>query len=145
MGDWDILAVVAERKIRQALEEGWGKNLAHWKNRPLPPDDMQGVPPELRMAYRVLKNSGFVPEEVALQKEIASLEEMLATCDDERLKVKQLKKLEYLKFKLDCRLKRPLRLDEESPYYEKVVDRLQVRSEADRRSGPTGKETDGSG
>lgn len=35
------------------------------------------------MAYKILKNSGYVPEEVQLKKEILSLEDLISCCDDE--------------------------------------------------------------
>ncbi len=115
---------IAERKIRQAIEEGNMADLSHWKNRPMPPDDMQHVPPELRMGYRILKNAGYIPEEVALRKEIVATEELLCHCTDEKEKYKQLKRLNYLKFKLESRMGKKLQVDMDSPYYAKVIDRL---------------------
>lgn len=119
-----IIQTIAERKIQQAMAEGTLPDLSHWKNKPLPPDDMAHVPEELRMAYRLLKNSGFVPEEVAMQREITRLEQLLANCTDEKEKVRQLRKIGCLKTKLECRLGRPMELGEEGPYYGRVVDRL---------------------
>ena len=119
------LHTIAERKISQAIQEG-KLHQPHWKNRPLPEDDMREVPPELRMAYRMLKNSGHVPEEVALKKEIQRIEDLLVDCPDEKTRVQQMKKLYFLKFKLDCRLQRPLRVDAESPYYDRVVAKITV-------------------
>ncbi len=115
---------IAEQKIEQAMAEGRGADLSHWKNKPLPEDNMKNVPADLRMAYKILKNSGYIPEELALHKEIVRTEELLACAVDEKEKYKQLKKLNYLKFKLECRRGRPLYIDEDSPYYGKVVDRI---------------------
>lgn len=119
-----IIQTIAERKIKQAMTEGTLPDLSHWKNKPLPPDDMANVPKDLRMAYRMLKNAGYVPEEVALQKEITRLEQLLAACADEKEKVRQLKKIGCLKTNLECRLGRPMELGEETPYYNRVIDRL---------------------
>jgi hypothetical protein len=119
-----IIQQIAERKIQQAMEEGTLADLSHWKNKPLPPDDMANVPPDLRMAYRLLKNGGYVPEEVALQKEITRLEQLLVVCTDEKEKLRQLKKISCLKTKLECRMGRPMELGEDGPYYNRVVDRL---------------------
>jgi hypothetical protein len=119
-----IIQTIAERKIQQAMTEGTLADLSHWKNKPLPPDDMANVPPDLRMAYRILKNAGYVPEEVALQKEITRVEELLAACTDEKEKLRQLKKIGCLKTKLECRMGRSLQLGEEGPYYNKVIDKL---------------------
>jgi hypothetical protein len=119
-----IIQAIAERKIQQAITEGTLADLQHWKDKPLPPDDMANVPADLRMAYRLLKNAGYMPEEIALQQEITCLEQLLATCTDEREKIRQLKKIGCLKTKLECRMGRTIQLGEEGPYYPKVVDRL---------------------
>ena len=119
-----IIQQIAERKILQAMNEGTLPDLSHWKNKPLPPDDMRHVPADLRMSYRLLKNAGYVPEEISLQKEITQLEQLLQTCVDEKEKVRQLKRISCLRTKLECRMGRSIELGEEGPYYEKVVDRL---------------------
>lgn len=119
-----IIQTIAERKIQQAMAEGTLADLSHWKDKPLPTDDMASVPAELRMAYRLLKNAGYVPEEVALHREITSLEQALASCTEEREKVRQLKRISCLKTKLECRTGRAFDLGEEGPYYQRVVDRL---------------------
>ena len=103
-----ILQQIAERKILQAMEEGTLPDLSHWKNKPLPQEDLSNVPADLRMAYRLLKNAGYVPEEVALRKEITQLEQLLETCRDEKEKVRQLKKIGCLKTKLECRMGRSI-------------------------------------
>lgn len=121
---FSIIQTIAERKIQQAMIDGTLLDLSHWKNKPLPPDDMTNVPADLRMAYRLLKNAGYVPEEVALQQEINRLEELLANCPDEKEKVRQLKKIGCLRTKLECRLGRAMELGEDGPYYQRVVDRL---------------------
>ncbi len=119
-----IIQTIAERKIQQAMAEGTLPDLSHWKDKPLPPDDMANVPEDLRMAYRLLKNAGYLPEEVAVRKEINRLEQLLETCADEKEKVRQLKKISCLKTKLECRMGRAMELGEDGPYYNRVVDRL---------------------
>lgn len=119
-----IIQTIAERKIQQAITNGTIPDLSHWRNKPLPPDDLANVPEDLRMAYRLLKNGGYVPEEVTLQKEITRLEQLLPACADEREKIRQLRRISCLKTKLESRLGRPMDLGEETPYYNRVVDRL---------------------
>jgi len=119
--------IIAERKIEEFFQKNEGPDLSHWKNTPLPVEDMSNVPSDLRMAYKILKNAGYVPEEIALQKEIKRTEDLLAHCQDEKEKLKQLKKLNFLQFKLECKTGRRLNLENDSAYYEKVVDRVQVR------------------
>jgi len=77
--------IIAERKIQEAMERGEFDNnpLA---GKPLPPDGLDNVAPELRIALKILKNAGVVPEEIALRREIANIQTLLAACtqDDER-------------------------------------------------------------
>ncbi len=89
---------------------------------------MSNVPSDLRMAYKILKNAGYVPPEVELQKEIKRTEDLLMHCRDEKEKLKQMKKLHYLQFKLECRTGRRLNVGSDSAYYSKVVDKIEVRS-----------------
>ncbi len=78
--------IVAERKIQEAIERGEFDNnpLA---GKPLPPDGLDNVSPELRMALKILKNAGVVPEEIELRKQITSLNELLRTCASDEEKV----------------------------------------------------------
>jgi hypothetical protein len=73
----DLLRTLAEVKIRQAIDHGDFDNLPG-QGRPLKLEDLSHVPPELRMAYKLLKNNGFLPKEMELQKEIHSLDELIA-------------------------------------------------------------------
>ncbi|QNK57839.1 DnaJ family domain-containing protein [Paenibacillus sp. PAMC21692] len=95
----DILRLMAEEKIKEAIRRGEFDNLPG-AGKPLPPDDMEGVPEDLRVSYRLLKNAGIVPEEIQLRKEMVTLGDLLAACrnDGERLKLERelsLKKLRY--------------------------------------------------
>ena len=122
-----VLHRIAEQKIEEFFAEGRGQDLSHWKDKPLPlHDDMANVPANLRMAYRILRNAGYVPEEVALQKEIVRLEDILAGCSDEQLKIKQMRKLEFLRIRLDARMGKKLQVDADSPYYTKLVANISV-------------------
>jgi hypothetical protein len=78
----DILAKIAEQKIREAMERGEFDNLAcHGK--PLKLDDLTGVPGPLRMGYRILKNAGVLPAEMQLKKDILALQDLINACYDE--------------------------------------------------------------
>jgi len=50
--------------------------------KPLASDYDALVLPELRAAYRVLKNAGYAPRDLQLRSEISDLEAFLATVDD---------------------------------------------------------------
>jgi len=82
------------------------------------------VPAELRMAYKILKNAGFVPPEVELRKEIVSLREMLGQLDDDEKRRSVRRQLDYKLLKLNMMRKRPLDLEEFPEYREKIIDRL---------------------
>ena len=55
------VAVMAERKILEAMAEGQFDNLPG-RGRPQKLEDLSHLPPEMRMSYIVLKNSGFLDE-----------------------------------------------------------------------------------
>ena len=86
---------IAEQRISDAVREG-RLSVDGWRNRPLPRDNNSMVPEELRLAYKILKNAGYLPAEIETRKEIERLEDLLVSCRDERTRVKQLKKLHFL-------------------------------------------------
>lgn len=130
---------IAEQRIRQAMARGDFDEL-EGKDRPLPPEDeLEQVPPELRLAYRVLKNAGFVPEDVALRKEIARLEALLRAVDgggieeqgiegrgpeDQARYAQAVKRLNLLRARLGARHGREPGLHLEAGYYHKALRRL---------------------
>ncbi len=79
------LELIAEAKIAEAVRAGAFDHLPG-AGRPLALDDDRLIPEESRMAFRILRNAGFVPDEVEARKEAASLRRLLAsaTGDDER-------------------------------------------------------------
>ncbi|HOP63355.1 MAG TPA: DUF1992 domain-containing protein [Spirochaetota bacterium] len=77
-----IFETIAERRIQEAMNRGEFDNLS-CKGKPLPPDDLDMVPDELWMSYKILKNAGVIPEEVELRKSIMHLNDLLNTCVDE--------------------------------------------------------------
>jgi hypothetical protein len=76
---------LVERRIAEAAARGEFDDLPG-AGRPLDLDDDRLVPDELRVAYRLMKNAGYVPDEVRLYGEIGSVGQLLreATRDDER-------------------------------------------------------------
>ena len=79
MGGTNGLFHTASR--REAIRNGDMDNL-QGKGKPLKPDKLRHVPDDLRMSYRVLKNSGYLPEEAALAKEQVTLKQLLEACND---------------------------------------------------------------
>ena len=119
----DILLTLAERKIKDALAEGLELNSPRWKNKALPGDD-PNIPEELRMAYTLLKNSGFTPPELDLRKDISRLQDMLDRETDEGTRLKQMEKLNFLLMKLDLSRQRPNAITSQDDYYRKIVERV---------------------
>jgi hypothetical protein len=121
----DIFQKIAEQKIREAQERGDFDDLPG-KGKPLDLEDWERVPEELRLAYKVLKNAGFTPPELTIKKEIAQIEDLLATATDEQQKYLQIKKLNYLITKLSLMRPGLVRLDQDPTYVGKIVDRITV-------------------
>jgi hypothetical protein len=104
--------LIAERKIAEALARGELANLPG-EGRPLALDDDPLIPEDLRLAYRILKNAGFVPPEVQALNDIARLERFVnQNAEDAAACAKAVRKLSLLKTRI------------EQAYYEKAVSRL---------------------
>jgi len=84
------------------------------------------VPVELRMAYKILKNAGYLPPEIETKKEIQQIEDLLANCEDERIRVKQIKKLNFLVLKLNTMKGDAANIEGQEEYYRKIVERISV-------------------
>jgi hypothetical protein len=117
-----ILMDLAEQAILDAQRRGDFDNLPG-QGRPLPPKDGPAVPEHLRMAYTVLKNAGYVPEEIQAQKDIHSLIECLERETDESRKMRQIRKIDMLMTTARIRFG-GLLLEENQAYFEKVVARV---------------------
>ena len=94
-----IFATLAERKILEAIHRGDLDNLP-LKGQPLPREEFGDVPEELRLGFKILKNAGFLPEELRLNREILTLKDLLAGCQDqeERQQLKKRLSLKMLHF-----------------------------------------------
>jgi hypothetical protein len=68
----DVFQLIAERKIVEAIRRGEFDGLPG-DGEPLHISDDPLVPPERRLANRILKNAGMVPVEVSLRKELDQL------------------------------------------------------------------------
>jgi hypothetical protein len=118
----DAFRLVAERKIQEAMARGEFDDLPG-KGQPQEYEDDSGVPEDLRLAYKILKNAGCVPPEIELKKEILSAEELLAQAPDEQEKYRRIKKLNFLVLKLNTLRPRAVSLEENERYYGRLVDK----------------------
>jgi len=120
----NIFSRIAEQRIREAIESGEFDNL-EGAGKPLAFEDETWIPEDLRPVYRVLRNSGCIPPELELRKEVLSLRELINTIDDDRERLKKIKALNFKLLKLNELRKRPLEL-ENFPEYEKKINKKMI-------------------
>jgi len=115
---------IAEQRIREAIERGDFDRLPG-RGKPLDLDDDADVPAELRVAYRILKNSGFVPPEVELRRDIANAEQLLVNALSTEERRSANRRLEFLLMKLAALRggSRDARL--EAAYYDRLARKLE--------------------
>ncbi|MEW5746705.1 MAG: DnaJ family domain-containing protein [Nitrospirota bacterium] len=118
----DVIAKIAEEKIREAMENGAFDNLAG-AGKPLTFADEAWIPEDLRLAYRILKNAGCLPPEIEMNREILSLKDLIETLDDDKEKLKRLRELNFKIMKLNLLRKRPLNLEDFPSYEQKLFDK----------------------
>lgn len=95
-----LIDQLVEQQIRAAQEKGELSNLPG-EGAPLQLEDESGVPPELRTAYRLLKNAGFLPPELEMRREAVQLNDLLQLLDPDDHQASELKKrLTLLEMKL---------------------------------------------
>jgi hypothetical protein len=73
---------IVEDAIIRAREEGKLENLPG-AGKPLPKDELEHVPADIRMAVRILKNSGYDEEALFVQREMNELGSRLKHAPDE--------------------------------------------------------------
>ena len=117
------LDALVEARIERAVERGELAGLPG-QGRPIALDDDACVAPELRLAHRILKNAGYVPEEVELRREITSLAALIdATEGTERARA--ITRRDWLRAKLAVRGGAGTSLLEHREYAERVARRLE--------------------
>jgi hypothetical protein len=114
---------IAERRILEAIREGAFDDLPG-AGQPLRLEDDSNVPEDLRVAYKILKNAGYVPKEVALRKEIAQVEDLLEDMEDTKARYRQLKKLNFLITRLNILRKTSVNLEMGQRYEKKLAERF---------------------
>ncbi|MFT8870660.1 MAG: DnaJ family domain-containing protein [Sporolactobacillus sp.] len=76
-----LIEQLAEEKISQAIKEGVFDGLPG-RGRPQRFEDDSAVPAELRIGYKMLKNAGYLPEELKLRQTLTTLADLLHCCRD---------------------------------------------------------------
>ncbi len=77
----DFASRMAEEKIKQAIRDGELDDLPG-KGKKQELEDLSAIPEDMRTSYLMMKNSGYLPDEVRLQKELISLQEMMDLAKD---------------------------------------------------------------
>jgi hypothetical protein len=96
----DLLTDIVEKRIQEAMDRGEFECLPG-AGQPLQLEDDPLVPEELRVAYRLLKNAGFLPPAVSARAEIASAEALLAAASDPAERSSALRRWQLLRLRLD--------------------------------------------
>jgi len=94
---------LVEEKIREAIDAGEFDNLAG-QGKPIDLKPYFDTPEDLRLAYSLLKSSGFVPEEAQLMKEIDALKATLTRCPGDQESARLKKSIEEKTLKLNLML-----------------------------------------
>jgi hypothetical protein len=111
---------IAEERIQEAMRRGAFDNLPG-AGKPLELDDDLLVPPELRIANRILKNAGCVPPELLERRELAELEATLPGLDEEARK-RAIAKLAVMRARLGPRRGRLLAVNR--LYERRMIEKL---------------------
>ncbi len=117
---------IAENRILEAMEAGLFDNL-EGQGRPLKFEDESHVPPELRMAYKILKNADCLPPELELRKEVVRLQDLVAAMPDTAEKLQQMRRLNFFVMKLNMMRPVSAALLEHDLYTAKILERLESR------------------
>lgn len=111
---------IVEAKIAEAQRAGAFDNLPG-AGRPLDLDDDRLVPEDIRMAYRILKNAGFVPAEVDARREAADLRKLIGAATDEPARRRALARLALLETRMESR---GVALAKHGGYYARLLAHL---------------------
>jgi len=121
----DIFSLMAEDKIQTAIKEGEFDNLPG-QGKPLQLEDLSHIPEDLRIAYKVLKNSNMINETDRLKEELMTIENLLDSCgsneESQRLKTKKNEK----QIRLEALIKKRKALDSKASafYKERVFEQF---------------------
>jgi hypothetical protein len=118
-----LFEILAEQKIQEAIERGEFDALPG-AGKPLELEDDPLVPEDVRIAYRVLKNAGFVPPELELRKEVQAIEQLIESAPSGPDRSRALRRLQLLNLKLSESRPGGKQLRIAPEYYQKLVAKL---------------------
>lgn len=94
-----LIDELAEARIADAIRTGEFEGLPGAGER-IHVEHDNLIPEELRVAYRLLKNAGYVPQEVSVLNEISEVEQLMASLDEGERKSSAIKRLNLLRAQL---------------------------------------------
>lgn len=110
---------LAEEKIQAAMKRGEFDNLP-LAGKPLNLETNGFVPSELRLAYKMLKDAGYLPPEMELRKEIVTLKELLATVTDDDERYRLVRDINRRVLRLNLMMKRSFDNEDRQLYAQKL-------------------------
>lgn len=113
-----LLDMIVEQKIADAIAAGEFDDLPG-AGKPLDLDDDTLVPEDLRVAYRILKNAGYLPPEIDARRDAADAVTLLRSAVDDDARRRACVRLALLSAKLELQ-GRSLSLD----YRDRLAERL---------------------
>jgi hypothetical protein len=116
-----LLDKIAETRIQECIESGGLDDLSG-AGGPLQFDDDSMVPESLRAAYRILKNSGYLPAEAAIYSEIRDVETLIGRMDHGEERVAAAKRLSLLRARLGS--ERCSNLAVQEHYFQTISEKL---------------------
>lgn len=118
-----VLDRIAEARIAEALARGELDDLPG-TGRPLPLEpENPFIPEDLRVAYRVLKNAGYLPDEVRLRRDIEQAEQLLLQAQTQEERLRATSRLRLLLTHLGS--VRAASVQTQQAYFEKLVARIE--------------------
>jgi hypothetical protein len=123
---------IVEERILKAQKKGDFENLVG-SGKPLKFTENFGVPEELRLAYKILKNADCLPPEIELKKEIKQTEDLLAGMQETSEKYRILKKLNFLIMKLNTIQDTSIMFEMPQYYMEKLVGHIEKSKARNKR------------
>jgi len=121
---------IAEQRILEAIGRGEFDDLPG-EGRPLDLDDDTLVPAEMRLAFRILRNAGYVPEEVTLRRQISDLQSVIVDPPDASEKLRALKRLDFLRAELAAKRGHESVSDMKAEYRRKLVHKMSAKLPAE--------------
>src|SRR5262245_42455593 len=98
---------IVEERIQRAQEDLVFDDLPG-KGKPLKLEDDSFVPEDLRLTYKILKNSNCLPVEIELRKQIFNLRQLLNATIDEKTSRKLRRELNLLVLKFNVKQRRAI-------------------------------------